>query len=225
MPAALPALVRFIGVRAELFRIRLFSSHRPRHRSDAGRTVRRQQARAVPGNPLEHLAEYRRFHRVVAVGRRGPMGCQRRPGTAGTWASRWRCFLARDLHWKMAGRADRVFHRPAQAERASIFSREEFFEQALREALPAEPASDCRCALIWPGISIGPARAGPAAGPEFLYDPATRQDPPALTITNCCGRFPSVIASAASMPRPTRTMPNWPRRSTRWSVPAAAATT
>ena len=66
------------------------------------------------------------------------------------------------------------------AERSSIFSSAEFVERELRAQLAGRAGATCRCESTWPGTSIGPTRAGPSAGQNFLYDPA-RGEPRPLT--------------------------------------------
>ena len=66
------------------------------------------------------------------------------------------------------------FFEPNEAERASIFSREEFFESALREQLPGS-LKELPLRIDLARHVHRPGTRGPAAGQNFLYDPASRQ--------------------------------------------------
>lgn len=163
------ALVNFIGVRAELFRAIYF------HRTVRGIDLTLRDLFAdsrellFPGNPLEHLAEYQQFTEwslLVDVARWHQSSDPRRRELG----ERWRAFLRREVRWKMACERTRFFG-PGEAERSSIFSREDFFEAALREQLPAALRSiplrvDLARHVHRPGTR------GPAEGQNFLYDPA-----------------------------------------------------
>jgi hypothetical protein len=165
----LPALVRFIGVRAELFRTLYF--HRTVRALDltladlfaASKTL------LFPGNPLEHLRQYQGFTEwslLVDVSRwsLSPNAHQRDLGV------QWNRLLAREIHWKMAAERT-VFFDPASAERGSIFSREDFFTAALREALPpALRMTELRVDL--PRHVHRPGTRGSAAGQNFIFDAA-----------------------------------------------------
>jgi HD superfamily phosphohydrolase len=163
----LSALVRFIGVRAELFRSIYF------HRTVRAIDLTLQDLFAdskrqlFPGNPLEHLADYQQFTEaslLVDVGRwAGSDDPAKRE-----LAPRWQAFLGRKVRWKMACERTRFFE-PNEAERSSIFSRGEFVEAALREALPPHLRRlplrvDLARHVHRPGTR------GPTAGQNFLYD-------------------------------------------------------
>lgn len=168
----LSALTRFINVRAELFRAVYF------HRTVRGIDLTLQDLFAegkeflFPGNPLAHLPGYQQFTEwslLVDVSRWPESGNlrQRELGV------RWRRLLARQVEWHMAAERTRFFS-PGDAERGSVFSRDDFFEAALREQLPLELR----------GIPLRvdlarhvhrPGTLGPAAGQNFLYDPGRDQ--------------------------------------------------
>jgi HD superfamily phosphohydrolase len=165
----LSALVRFVSVRAELFQNVYF------HRTVRGIDLTladlfaASRSRMFPGNPLERLEEYRRYTEsslLVDVSRWD----QSDDADERALAPRWQRFLARQKDWRMAAERTRFFS-PDDAEPASIFSREEFFERALRDQLPAELRGmplkvDLARHVHRPGTR------GPAAGQNFLYDPA-----------------------------------------------------
>ncbi len=168
----LPALVRFMGVRAELFRSIYF--HRTVRAIDLTLEdlfAKTKQA-LFPGNPLEHLDEYQRFTEtslLVDVARWSDSPDPR----LREWAEPWRRFLRRDVHWRMACERT-LFFRPQDAERASIFSKAEFFESALRDELPGHLRKlplrvDIARHVHRPGTQ------GPAAGQNFLYDDARHE--------------------------------------------------
>ena len=133
-----PALVRFVAARAELFRSIYFH-----------RTVRAIDLTLAdlfadggdylfPGDPLERLDEYRRFTEwslLVDVARWSE---SEDPRSSGNWASAGAICSRRRLRWRMACERT-VFFDPAAGEQGSIFSRPEFFERAC--------AKRCRPAL------------------------------------------------------------------------------
>lgn len=168
----LPALVSFIGVRAELFRTIYF--HRTVRAIDL--TLRDLFAASreylFPGNPLEHLERYIGFTEwslLVDVSR----WAQSNDAAKRELGERWQTFFRREIGWKMACERTRFFE-PNEAERASIFSREEFFEAALREQLPGS-LKELPLRIDLARHVHRPGTRGPAAGQNFLYDPASRQ--------------------------------------------------
>ena len=166
----LSAMVRFIAVRAELFRAIYF------HRTVRAIDLLLQELFAegkrflFPGNPLDHLDQYRRLtewsllEKVAGWVRSDDAVLQR-------LGQRWQRFLRREVRWKMACERE-TFFLPGEAEETSVFSDEELFEKAVRRLLPAELRElplrfDLRRHVHRPG-----ARA-PASGQNFLYDSAT----------------------------------------------------
>lgn len=164
------ALVHFLSVRAELFRSVYF--HRTVRAIDL--TLRdlfaASREKLFPGNPLEHLAAYQGFTEwslLVDVARwhesddpaRRELGLQ------------WQAFLGRRVTWKMAAERTRFFV-PGEAERTSIFSREDFFEQALRAQLPVV-LREIPLRVDLARHVHRPGTRGPAAGQNFVFDPAT----------------------------------------------------
>ena len=163
------ALVNFLGVRAELFRAIYF--HRTVRAIDLTLRDLFDDSRAYlfPGNPAEHLDRYLHFTEWsllvdVANWQRSKEVKRAELG------ARWQAFLQRQLSWKMAAERTRFFE-PGEAEATSIFSREEFFEAALRDHLPAElQAMPLRVDLA--RHVHRPGTRGPAAGQNFVFDPA-----------------------------------------------------
>jgi uncharacterized protein len=164
----LPELVRFIGVRAELFRSLYF------HRTVRGIDLELADLFAASrsllfaGNPLEHLDDYRRFTEwslLMDVSRwsDSPDPARRE------LAPRWDDLLGRKVRWKMTCERT-LFFSPGAAEASSIFSQASFVERALREQLPAA-LRDLPLRVDLARHLHRPGTRGPAAGQNFLFDP------------------------------------------------------
>jgi hypothetical protein len=163
------ALVRFMGVRAELFRTVYF--HRTVRAIDLTLKDLFIDSRPLlfPGNPLEHLDEYCRFTEwSLLVDVAG--WCKSDDPRKRSLGPRWREFLNRQVRWKMICQRTLVFG-PDDAESASIFSEGKFVDQALRKLLPTETA-EMRLAIDLARHVSRPHTRGPAAGQNFLFDPA-----------------------------------------------------
>ena len=165
----LPALVRFIGVRAELFRSLYF--HRTVRSIDLTLADLFVDSREYlfDGNPAVRLAEYQRFTEwslLIDVARweDSTNASQRELGR------RWAQLLRRELPWKLAAERT-VFFDPQAGEGGSIFSRGEFFERALRDALPAS-LKELPLRVDLARHVHRPGTRGPAAGQNFLFDAA-----------------------------------------------------
>ncbi len=169
------ALVRFMSVRAELFRAVYF--HRTVRAIDL--TLKdlfaASKSYVFPGNPLEHLDEYRHFTEwslLVDVARWPPAPT---PASA-SWDRAGKRFTRREIPWKLVCQRHLVFG-AEDAERSSIFSDADFVERKLRAALPA-------------GLADLPLRdrSGPAHAPagharrkhgqNYLYDPSRDETRP-----------------------------------------------
>ncbi len=164
-----PALVRFVAARAELFRSIYF--HRTVRAIDLtlADLFADSGAYIFPGDPLERLDEYRRFTEwslLVDVARwsKSEVPAHRALG------DRWRDLLARRLRWRMACERT-VFFDPSAGEQGSIFSRPEFFERALREALP-QALRELPLRVDLARHVNRPGTRGPAAGQNFVFDEA-----------------------------------------------------
>ncbi|MBL8828259.1 MAG: HD domain-containing protein [Planctomycetaceae bacterium] len=165
----LSALVRFIGVRAELFRSLYF--HRTVRSIDLTLAELFADSKhfIFPGDPREHLDAYQRFTEwslLVDVSRwsASTQGEQRELG------ARWDRLLRRDMVWKMAAERTLFFNSGA-SETGTVFSREDYFATAFRDQLPSELRSlplrfDLARHVHRPGSR------GPTAGLNFLYDDA-----------------------------------------------------
>jgi HD superfamily phosphohydrolase len=163
----LPALVRFIAVRAELFRTVYF--HRTVRAIDLALAELFAESRSFlfPGNPLEHLDEYQRLTEWSLLVRvtewtRSTDAKLRELG------ERWRDFLARKVHWKMACERT-IFFNPGETEHTSVFSSERFFEEAVRRHLPRE-LRDMPLRFDVARHVNRPGARTPTAGQNFLYD-------------------------------------------------------
>ena len=165
----LPALVRFIGVRAELFRSLYF--HRTVRAIDLelAELFADSKPYLFHGNPLEHLDEYQRLSEwslLVDVARWAASGDESRR----TIGLRWTRFLGRRVRWKMACERT-LFFAPASAESGSIFSQAAFVEEALRARLP----DGLRLLPLRVDLARHvhrPGTRGPTAGQNFLFDGA-----------------------------------------------------
>ena len=168
----LSALVRFITVRAELFGAIYF--HRTVRAIDLSlqELFTDSKKYLFPGNPLEHLDEYQRLTEwsllvKVADWHRSGDAALRELG------QRWRRFLSRQIRWKMACERT-IFFKPGETEHTSVFSNERLFEAAVRNNLP-EKLRNLPLRFDPPRHVHRPGAHAPAAGQNFLYDPATDQ--------------------------------------------------
>ena len=164
----LPALIQFIETRANLFRTIYF--HRTVRGLDLalaelfGETMQR----LFPGNPLEHLDEYRRLTEssfLVDVER---FSRSDDPATRDL-GERWQALLRRDIPWKMACERTINFH-SGTAESRTIFSEPDLMEKRVRAQLPRHLRD------IPLGIDVArhyhrPSGRLPAGGQNFLLDP------------------------------------------------------
>ena len=168
----MPALVRFIGVRAELFRSLYF--HRTVRAIDLSLEdlFRESKRYLFPVSPLADLPRYQRFTEwslLIDVARwpESDDPVQRDLGL------KWGELLSRRRRWQMAAERT-VFYSPSYGERGSIFSHAKFFEQALRELLPRE-LKEIPLRVDLARHMHRPGTRGPAAGQNFLYDSAREQ--------------------------------------------------
>jgi len=166
----LSALVRFIAVRADLFRAIYF------HRTVRAIDLSLQDLFAdskpflFPGNPLEHLDDYLHLTEWSLLVRVASWQ-NSTDDVLRSLGQRWQRFLSREVRWKMACERT-IFFNPGMPEQASIFSESRLFEAAVRSHLPDH--------LKNLPLRFDPARhvhrpgaKAPAAGQNFLYDPVT----------------------------------------------------
>ena len=167
----LPALVRFISVRAELFRSLYF--HRTVRSIDLTLADLFAESKEFlfPGNPLENLwtptVRFTEWSLLVRDAARWSSSDDERQRELG---HRWTSFLNRSIRWKMAAERT-VFFDPNAAEHGSIFSNETFFEQAIRGQLP-DGLRELPLRVDLPRHVHRPGTRGPTGGQNFLYDAA-----------------------------------------------------
>ena len=169
----LPSLINFIETRANLFRTIYF--HRTVRAFDLAleELFAQTMDRLFPGNPLEHLDEYRRLTEssfLVDVGRL-PRSDDPELRALG---ARWEAVLNRRFGWKMAAERTVNFH-SGRSERTSILSEPEVVERRVRRRLPEglrelELAIDCARHYHRPSATL------PVGGQNWLR-PAGGGDP------------------------------------------------
>ncbi len=166
----LSALVRFITVRAELFRAIYF--HRTVRAIDLTlqELFNDSKKHLFPGDPLAHLNDYQRLTEwslLVKVS-----DWLRSVDPALQWlGQRWQRLMGREIRWKMACERT-VFFKPGETEKTSIFSNERIFESAIRTSLPAA-IRDIPLRFDSSRHVHRPGAHTPTAGQNYLYDPAT----------------------------------------------------
>ncbi len=167
------ALVRFMSVRAELFRAVYFH-----------RTVRAIDQVLVdlfvdgkeylfPGNPLEDRDAYLRFTEyslLVDVGRWEHNGSTEKQRELGR---RWRDLLDRRLRWVNTCQRNLVFG-PNDSEQSSIFSDPQMVELKLRQLLP-EHLKDLPLRIDIARHRYRPHQQHPGERQNFLFDSAQGQ--------------------------------------------------
>ncbi|HEV3344278.1 MAG TPA: HD domain-containing protein [Pirellulales bacterium] len=174
----LPELVRFMGVRAELFRSLYFHRTVRAIDLDLADLFADSRESLFPGNPADHLAEYQRFTEwslLVDVAR----FCQSDDANRRELGRRWGDLLSRNVRWKMACERT-LFFSPGAAESSSLFSQASFVERALRAGLPAE-LRDLPLRVDLARLVHRPGTHGPAAGQNFLFDPGRNEIRPLTT--------------------------------------------
>jgi uncharacterized protein len=166
----LSALVRFISMRAELFRAIYF--HRTVRAIDLGLQELFLESKPLlfPGNPLEHLDDYQQLTEwsLLMQVSAWPKQSDSKLRDLGR---RWQKFLGRRLRWKMACEQT-IFFAPGQSEQSSVFGSEKSFEAAVRNALPKE-LKDLPIRVDTARHVHRPGAHTPAAGQNFLFDPVS----------------------------------------------------
>lgn len=168
----MPALVRFIGVRAELFRSLYF--HRTVRAIDLSLAdlFRDSKRYLFSTSPLADLERYRRFTEwslLIDVGRWSDSD----DPVIRDLGRRWNDLTGRRKRWVAAAERT-VFYGSSSGERGTIFSRSDFFEAALRELLPRE-LKEIPLRVDLARHIHRPGTRGPAAGQNFLFDPTRNQ--------------------------------------------------
>ena len=170
----LSALVRFISVRAELFRAIYF--HRTVRAIDLAlqELFLDSKQYLFPGNPLEHLDQYQRLTEWSLLMEVARWPESQRPELR-ELGLRWQQFLRRGLRWKMACEQT-VFFAPGEAEQGSVLSNAAAFEAAVRRELP-RPLRDLPLRVDTARHVHRPGAHTPAAGQNFLYRSGHGEDP------------------------------------------------
>ena len=180
------ALVRFINVRAELFRNIYF--HRTVRAIDLSLKdlFIASKKYLFPGNPLDHLDRYLTFTEASLL-----VDVQRWTDAADPQqrelGQRWRQLLARQIPWVMVCQRNLVYLKD-DSEQASIFSDSSFVEQKLRQLLPAQ-LRELPLRVDIARTIFRPHTAGPASGQNFLFDSALERVRP-LTAHEFYKRLP-----------------------------------
>jgi len=164
------ALLRFIGVRAELFRSVYF--HRTVRAIDLALKDLFVASRAwlFPGNPLERLDDYLYFTETSLLVDTQRWAHSTDPAQR-ELGQRWRQLWSRHVPWIAVCSRSLVFAKD-DSEQASIFSDSSLVEHKLRQLLPPE-ARDVPLRVDIARTLFRPHTAGPAAGQNFLFDSAT----------------------------------------------------
>jgi uncharacterized protein len=160
-------LVRFLSVRAELFRSIYF--HRTVRAIDLmlADLFRESYDLLFDGNPLDHLDRYLEFTEtalLIDVGRWKTSSEPRKRSLANGWQD----LLQRRIVWRSVCQRSLVFHE-TDPERASIFSDAKLVESQIRRYLP----EDLRNIELRVDIARHihrPHTHGPASDQNFLYD-------------------------------------------------------
>jgi uncharacterized protein len=165
------ALVRFVTVRAELFRNIYY--HRTVRAIDFSLRDLFLESRQwlFPGNPLEHLDDYLYFTESTLWSDVQRWAKSSNPQLVDL-GQRWRALLARKIDWQMVCQRSQVYE-PHDPEQASIFSDKDIVEMKLRQLLPP----DIRNIPLQVDIArtiLRPNTSGPVAGQNFLYDSARK---------------------------------------------------
>lgn len=161
------SLLRFMAAKSDLFSNVYF--HRTVRAIDLALSDIFPASREFlfPGNPLEHLEEYREFTETsllidVPRWRNSGNPVQAKLG------QQWQAILSREVPWRMACQRNLLFAE-GEAESSSIFSDGGLVETKLRQSLPQDFAN------LEINIDIArhiyrPHTRGPAANQNFFYD-------------------------------------------------------
>jgi hypothetical protein len=126
----------------------------------------------IPGNPLDHLDEYRRLTEWSLLVKAADWARSGDPKLK-RLGEAWQRLLAREIRWKMACERT-IFFKPHESEQTSVFSNETLFEAAVRSHLPPQ-LRDLPLRFDPARHVHRPGARAPAAGQNFLYDSATGQ--------------------------------------------------
>jgi hypothetical protein len=163
------ALMRFMSVRADLFRSIYF--HRTVRAIDLTLADLFADSRDLlfPGNPLDHLDAYREFTEWSLLEKVGQWHRHDDPRVS-ELGHRWQELLRRQIRWQMVCQRTRVFTE-GDSEQSSIFSDAAYVERKVREQL------DSSLQELPLRVDIArhihrPHTRGPTSGQNFMYDSA-----------------------------------------------------
>ena len=149
----------------------LLSPHGPGDRPGAAGAFSRQQAVSVSRQSAGTSRPIPAADRMVVADGGGRVGPRASEPELRELGLRWQQFLRRRLRWKMACEQT-VFFAPGEAEQGSVLSNAAAFEAAVRRELPRE-LRDLPLRVDTARHVHRPGAHTPAAGQNFLYDPAT----------------------------------------------------
>ena len=180
------ALVRFIGVRAELFRSVYF--HRTVRAIDLALKDLFLASKdwLFLGNPLDRLDDYLYFTETSLLVDTQRWANSTDP-TKREIGQRWRDLVGRQVPWVTVCSRNLVFAKD-DSEQASIFSDASLVEHKLRQLLPRDIA-DLPLRVDIARTIFRPHTAGPASGQNFLFDSAKNRVQP-LTANEFFRRLP-----------------------------------
>ncbi len=164
------ALVKFMQTKSELFRAVYF--HRTVRAIDKtlAELFRDGRDLLLPGNPLEHLDEYRRLTEWSLLVDASRWAASDDPRVAAL-GGRWDRILRREVDWIAVEDRSRPI-KEGEAEQASIFSDEEILDKKIREMLPPE-MSGLEMQIDLPRHIYRPDALAASAGQNFQYNPST----------------------------------------------------
>lgn len=180
------ALVRFMGVRADLFRSIYF--HRTVRSIDLmlEDLFRVSKKFLFPGNPLDHLDEYLHFTESTLLVDVSRWSRSSDPELKAV-GDKWNGLLQRKVDWVMACQKTQIYSEK-DSEQTSIFSDESFVEKRLRDSLRSE-IRDTPIRVDIARHIHRPHTHGPASGQNFLFDSA-RETIRSLTTNELFERLP-----------------------------------
>ena len=169
------SLVRFITVRADLFRTIYF------HRTVRGIDLaladlfRDSKPHLFPGNPLENLSAYQGFTEFSLLVDVSRWKANDNSGVR-ELGQRWEKLLRREIPWIMVCERIREFEHH-ETESTSIFTDPDFVERKIREKLPPETKSvemrvDIPRHMYRPGTHVA------SSGQNYLFDNARQMTRP-----------------------------------------------
>jgi HD superfamily phosphohydrolase len=181
------ALMRFMSVRADLFRSVYF--HRTVRAIDLTLADLFADSHDLlfPGNPLDYLDDYREFTEWSLLEQVGQWYRNAEPSVR-ELGVRWQALLRRQIKWLMICQRTRVFTED-DSEQSSIFSDPVFVERKVREQLRPE-LRDIPLRVDIARHIHRPHTRGPTSGENYLYDSAHDRVRP-LNAHELYGRLPT----------------------------------